>query len=129
MARDINKDKQLEGACIFCGQMQTVLASSDEEANQVATENCRCDRSKKARSAKQCKDNIQEICGPNANEYQMDVLDEEVIEIIKDLGSMCVYDNIEAASIRLPDSVVALKQTKDGVAVSRKKALSVRLEA
>lgn len=119
----------MEGYCPFCGQMQMVEATTEEEANSKAAENCNCDGSKKARSAKQCKDNIQETCGPNANEYQMDVLDEEVIEIIKDLGSMCVYDNIEAASIRLPDSVVALKQTKDGVAVSRKKALSVKLEA
>lgn len=119
----------MEGYCPFCGQMQMVEATTEEEANSKAAENCNRDGSKKARSAKQCKDNIQEICGPNANEYQMDVLDEEVIEIIKDLGSMCVYDNIEAASIRMPDSVVALKQTKDGVAVSRKKALSVKLEA
>lgn len=119
----------MEGFCPYCGQAQMVVATTDEEANRKAAENCKCDGAKKARSAGQCRDNIQEICGAGANDYQMDVLDAEVIETLKDLGNHVVYDNIESAVIRLADSTVAIKQTKDGVSVARKKALSVKLEA
>lgn len=123
------KRETREGYCPYCGQMQMVEAATDEEANYKAVQNCNCDGSKKARSAGQCRENIREICGAGANDYQMDVLDEEVIEVLQELGGFAVYDNIESAVIRLADSTVTIKQTKDGVAVSRKKALSVKLEA
>lgn len=124
-----SKRETREGYCPFCGQMQMVEATTEEEANSKAAKNCNCDGSKKARSAGLCRDNIREICGTGAGDYQMDVLDEEVIEVLQDLGGFAVYDNIESAVIRLADSTVTIKQTKDGVAVSRKKALSVKLEA
>lgn len=117
------------GYCPFCGQMQMVEAATDEEANSKAAENCNCDGSKKARSARQCADNIEEICGAGANNFNMEVCDAEVIEALKALGNLVVFDDIESAVIRLADSTVAIKQTKDGVSVARKKALSVKLEA
>ena len=124
-----SKRETREGYCPFCGQMQMGEATTEEEANSKAAKNCNCDGSKKARSARQCADNIQEICGPGANNFNMDVCDEEVIENLKKLGNLAVYDKIESSVIRLADSTVTIKQTKDGVSVSRKKALSVKLEA
>ena len=124
-----SKRETREGYCPFCGQMQMVEATTEEEANHKAASNCKCDGAKKARSAGLCRDNIREICGPGAGDYQMEVLDEEVIEVLQDLGGFAVYDNIESAVIRLADSTVTIKQTKDGVSVARKKALSVKLEA
>ena len=124
------KDKEVvRGVCSYCGQTQMVEADSDEEANRIATENCRCDAGKKARNARQCADNIEQICGSNAKEYGMEAVITDIIEALQGLGSLCVYGYIEAASIRLPDSTIAIKQTKDGVAVSRKKVSSVKLEA
>ena len=123
------KREAREGICPYCGQMQMVEAVTDEEANYKAMQNCNCDGSKKARSAGQCRDNIREICGAGANDYQMDVLDEEVIDALQELGNLVTYDNIESAVIRLADSTVTIKQTKEGVSVARKKALSVKLEA
>ena len=123
------KREAREGICPYCGQMQMVEAVTDEEANYKAVQNCNCDGSKKARSAGQCRDNIREICGTVANDYQMDVLDEEVIDALQELGNLVTYDNIESAVIRLADSTVTIKQTKEGVSVARKKALSVKLEA
>lgn len=123
------KREEREGFCPYCGQMQMVEAVTDEEANYKAMQNCNCDGSKKARSAGQCRDNIREICGTGANNYQMDVLDEEVIDALQELGNLVTKDNIESAVIRLADSTVTIKQTKEGVSVARKKALSVKLEA
>lgn len=124
-----NKKELREGFCPFCGQKQMVEADSDETANEAAAENCNCDGAKRARSARQCAQNIDEICGPNANSFNMEVCDEKIIEALRVLGSLAVYDEIEAATIKLADSTVSIKQTKDGVAVSRKKALSVKLES
>lgn len=124
------KDKDLiGGVCACCGQTQMVEATTEEEANRIATARCRCEEGKKARSAMQCTDNIEEVCGATATNYGMEEIAEDIIDPLRELGSLCVYDYIEAATIRLADSTVIIKQTKDGVAVSRKKALSVKLEA
>ena len=119
----------MEGYCPFCGQMQMVEATTEEEANSKAAENCNCDGAKKARSARQCAANIEAICGIEANNFNMEVCDADIIDVLKALGKLVVFDDIESAVIRLADSTVAIKQTKDGVSVARKKALSVKLEA
>lgn len=118
-----------EGFCLYCGQMQMVEAATDEEANYKAVQNCNCDGSKKARSAGLCRDNIREICGTGAGDYQMEVISEEIVDILQELGNLTVYDNIQSAVIKLADSTVTIRQTQGGVSVSRKKALSVKLEA
>lgn len=119
--------KTMEGICPFCGQVQMVAACGEQEAIRKAAESCNCDGSKKSRSAAQCADNIQEICGAGANNYNMDVCDEEIIEALKKLGELAIYDKLESAVIRLADSTVSIKQTKEGVSVSRKKALYVKM--
>lgn len=78
---------------------------------------------------RQCSDNIEKICGEAAKEFGMDLVTEEVIDAMKELGGLCVNGYLEAASFKLSDSTVVIKKIKDGVAVSRKKVSSVKLEA
>ena len=59
----------------------------------------------------------------------METVTEEVIDALKDIGQLCVFGHIAAATVRVPDSTINIKQIKDGVAVSRKKVSSVKLEA
>ena len=59
----------------------------------------------------------------------MEIVTEEVKEEIKNIGQLCVFGYVEAASFRLTDSTISVKQIKDGVAVARKKVSSVKLEA
>ena len=41
--KDISREKQWEGVCSFCGQVQQVMAASREDADEIATEKCNCD--------------------------------------------------------------------------------------
>lgn len=118
---------EMTGTCIFCGQTRMVEADSQAEADRLAAENCTCDNSMKR--VRQCSDNIEKICGEAAKEFGMDLVTEEVIDAMKDFGSLCVNGYLEAATFRLSDSTVVIKKIKDGVAVSRKKVSSVKLEA
>ena len=119
--------KELTGTCAFCGQTKIVEAESQEEANRMAAEECTCDNNYK--KARQCADNIDMICGQNATEYGMEMVTEEVTEALKEIGRLCIYGHITAATVRVTDSTINIKQIKDGVAVSRKKVSSVKLEA
>ncbi|MCQ2563892.1 MAG: hypothetical protein MJ128_05340 [Mogibacterium sp.] len=118
---------EMTGTCLFCGQTRMVQAETQSEADRLASENCTCDNNLK--KVHQCAENIDRICGESSKEFGMDLVTEEVIDSMKDIGRHCVYGHVEAATIRLADSSVTIKQIKDGVSVSRKKVSSVKLEA
>ena len=118
---------EMTGTCMFCGQTVLVEAETKEEANRLAAERCSCDNDYK--KVRRCADNIEQICGEAAKEIGMEIVTEEVMDVMKNIGALCVYGHIEAATFRLSESSVAIKKIKDGVAVSRKKVLSAKLEA
>lgn len=118
---------EMTGTCIFCGQTRMVEADSQAEADRIAAETCTCDNNMKR--VRQCSDNIARICGEEAREFGMELVAEETVDSMKEIGSLCVYGYLDMASFRLNDSTVIIKKTKDGVAVSRKKVSSVKLEA
>ena len=119
--------EQMTGTCLFCGQTRLVEAEDQNEANRIASENCTCDNNLKR--VRQCSDNIEKICGETAKEFGLDIVTEEVIDSLKDTGKLCVFDYLQSATFRLTDSTISIKQTKDGVSVSRKKVTAVKLEA
>lgn len=119
---------EMTGTCRFCGQTRIIpFECTQEEADRYAAENCACDNNMKKR--RQLCENIDQICGEECKQFGMDILVYDTIEELKQVGTLCVYGYIEAASFRVPDSVIGIKKTKDGVSVSRKKVSSVRLEA
>ena len=118
----------MTGRCKFCGQTRLVpFDCTQEEADLYAAENCACDNNLK--KVRQCSENIDQICGETARGFGMEIVSEEVINAIKEAGTLCVYGLIGSASFRLTDSTLVIKQIKDGVAVARKKVSSVKLEA
>lgn len=119
--------KEMTGTCAFCGQTRLVIAEDQSEANRVAAEECTCDNNFK--KVRQCEDNIDLICGKSATEYGMEIVTEEVVDALKGIGQLCVFGHVGAATVRVSDSTINIKQIKDGVAVSRKKVSSVKLEA
>ena len=118
--------ESIMGTCMYCGQTRMVEAATQEEADRIAAEECTCGN--KSKSIRKCKDNIEQICGFSAQAFGMDILSNETIDVLKDVGELCVLEAIGTATFRLPDSTVVIKQTKDGVSVSRKKVLSVKVE-
>lgn len=118
---------EMTGTCMFCGQTRLVEAETQREADRIAAEHCTCDNNLK--KVRQCSENIEQICGESAKGFGMEIVTEEVKEEIKNIGQLCVFGYVEAASIRLTDSTISVKQIKDGVAVARKKVSSVKLEA
>ena len=119
--------KEMTGTCVFCGQTRLVEAETQTEADRIAAEHCTCDNNPK--KVRQCSENIEQICGESAKGFGMEIVAEEVKDEIKNIGQLCVFGHVEAASFRLADSTIAIKQIKDGVAVARKKVSSVKLEA
>ena len=118
---------QMTGTCPFCGQTQIVEADDQREADKLAAQHCSCDNNLKRIA--QLEDNIDSLCGPEIKAFGMDIVTEEVIDALKTIGALCIDGHIETAALRIADSSITIKKTKDGALASRKKVLSVKLEA
>ena len=82
--------EQMTGTCLFCGQTRLVEAEDQNEANRIASETCTCDNNLKR--VRQCSDNIEKICGETAKDYGMDIVVEDVIDELKEVGKLCVFE-------------------------------------
>ena len=119
--------EKMKGVCMFCGQEAFVEAETQEEANIKAAQECKCDNS--AKRSYLLGQNIEKLTGPEICKFNMDALPEETKDALKAIGSICVVGDIEAITVRVPDSTIKIRKTKKGISVSRMKALSATLEA
>lgn len=118
----------MTGTCRFCGQTRIVpFSCTQAEADIYAAENCACDNNLK--KCRQLCDNINVLCGEECKQFGMDIVEEDVIDALKEVGKLCVYGYVGSASFTIKGTSIGIKQIKDGVAVSRKKVSSVKLEA
>lgn len=116
------------GVCRFCGQTRIVPYECDQEvADRYAAENCTCDNNLK--KCRQLNENIDALCGGDCVQYGMEILEENTIEALKQVGKLCVYGYITSATFSIGGTSLTIRQIKDGVSVSRKKVSSVKLEA
>ena len=119
---------EMTGICRFCGQTRLVpFDCTQEEADMYAAENCSCNNELK--KCRQLRENIDTLCGEACKDLGMDILEEETIEALKDVGTLCVYGYVGSASFVIKGTTIGIKQIKDGVSVFRKKVSSVKLEA
>ena len=119
---------EITGVCKFCGQSRIVpFDCTQEEADRYAAENCICDNNLK--KCRQFSENIDQLCGEECKQYGMDILEENTIETLKEVGRLCVYGYINSAGFSIGGTSIAIRQIKDGVSVSRKKVSAVKLEA
>ena len=119
--------KEYTGTCVFCGQQQIVQAENQREADKAAAENCTCDN--KLKRTRTTTENINRICGEDAQNFGMEIVAEDITDALIELGRLCVHELITSASVKIPDSTITIKSTKDGISINRKKTLSLKTEA
>ena len=123
--------EELTGVCRFCGQTRMIPRDiailSQDAADRYAAEHCACDNNLK--KCRQLSENIDQLCGEECKQYGMDILEENTIDTLKEVGNLCVYGYINSAGFAIKGTSITIKQIKDGVSVSRKKVSSVKLEA
>lgn len=120
---------EMTGTCMYCGQTRIILDARDQEqADLIATRECgACDNPVKRNY--QVSNNIEELCGESAPNYGMQQLPEELIDLMKDVGSCIIEGTVGSISINVKDSVISIKKSGLGASVTRKKVISAKLEA
>ncbi len=106
--------KNYEGVCPFCGQVQTVQASSQEEANEIATLSCNCDEAEAYRRRKDLMTLIDSTCQDLPEDCGFVNMSVGQIKALRDLGSMVADGFIMKATIDIADSRCMINRKKDG---------------
>lgn len=129
------------GACRFCGQAQTVLAHSVEEANEKATLSCNCeeaqrqkeniaDGTRRDRCLFEAKMKIERLFGIGAEMQSKEPVSERSLEILNFTATL-VYDRvIVKQTCNLTETIRAvIARTKNGnISIERKDTESEKVE-
>lgn len=123
---DLGKMKTLEGVCKFCGQVQNVHASSQEDANRIATLQCNCDEAEAYRRKEDLMELINQTCMDLPKESGFESMPEKQVSAIRAIGVLVADRDLEKATIDVADSHCVIGRHKDGTFVfKRSKALSL----
>ena len=103
-----------EGICKFCGQVQTVQAGSQEEANRAATLNCNCDDAEAYRRREDLMTLINSTCQDLPEDCGFVNMSVGQIKALRDLGSMVADGFVMKATVDIADSRCMINRKKDG---------------
>lgn len=95
-------DYMIEGACRFCGQVQTIKASEPLEgaaADQYVTRYCRCEDAQRLRARDELTGNIDSVLGIVSAEYGFEVIDADIIERIRNLALTVIDDGLKQLDV------------------------------
>ncbi len=112
---------QTTGTCKYCGQVATVEALTEEEANRIATAKCDCDEAKYEAKKEQTLIDAENTLRNHGEQFVP--LKEEIINLCMELVNLTFYGKISNVTIREVTSVIKIKDTKDGIRISREKTL------
>lgn len=124
--KDLGKTKHMDGVCRFCGQVQSVQADSQEEANRIATLSCNCDEAEAYRRKEDLLELINQTCRDLPRESGFESLPERQVHAIRVIGELVADGDLAKATIDVADSRCMIGKHKDGSFVfTRNKALTL----
>lgn len=118
-----------DGICRYCGQLTSVMAESQEDADDIVTMQCTCEDATLEQRKEKLFDNLDEIIGDGAETYGMEPLPQDVRPALMNIGVLVMKEQIQAASINVGGTAVKIKITAKGqVKVSRTEGKMIGVE-
>ena len=114
MVEDMNEMKVHKGECRFCGQTQEVMATHQEEADEIATFNCNCSGSEEYRRKQDLAELINETCELVSPETGFVKMSDEQLEALHQIATMLAGGIISKVTLDIADSRCVMSEHKDG---------------
>lgn len=112
--KEMIKMDSFVGACRFCGQVQTIVAGRQEEADEIATLNCNCDDAEAYRRRKDLMTLIDSTCQDLPEDCGFVNMSVGQIKALRDLGGMVADGFVMKATVDIADSRCMINRKKDG---------------
>ena len=105
-----------EGVCRYCGSMISIMADSQEEADQLVTEKCTCEASELDRKRDCLMKNIEDIC---ENSQSMRAMEREEIDAVLLIGDQMFKADINSVQIGFDHSSIRIWKAGDKIKTKR----------
>ena len=115
-----------EGVCRYCGSIVSIMADSQEEADQLVTEKCTCEASELDRKRDCLMKNIEDI---RENSQSMRAMEREEIDAVMLIGDQMFRADINSAQIGFDHSSIRIWKTGDKIKVKRTAKVETTREA
>ena len=120
MAKNV---QDLLGVCKGCGQTMMVVATSQEQADEIATEKCDCPAGEMIRKKKELDERLGELIGEEAPQYGWDATTPEIFEVIRQIGHIVSEGKIESVGIRIDKTSLRIANRGGKIVIERSKTV------
>ena len=120
MAKNV---QDLLGVCKGCGQTMMVVATSQEQADEIATEKCDCPAGEMFRKKKELDERLGELIGEEAPQYGWDATTPEIFEAIRQIGHIVSEGKIESVGIRIDKTSLRIANRGGKIVIERSKTV------
>lgn len=123
----------LYGECRYCHQIFNVDGYTEDERNENATLNCKCNEALKYKSMiekyEEAEGHIQDLFGDNADTYGFKPVDNEIIEILNNAAKMVAKAIIRDITVKISsDSQAKISSGADTIKVQRQRTNTVKFD-
>lgn len=115
--------QDLLGVCKGCGKTMMVVATNQEQADEIATEKCDCQAGEMIRKKKELDERLGELIGEEATQYGWDATTPEIFETIKEIGHIVAEGKIESVGIRIDKTSLRIANRGGKIVIERSKTV------
>lgn len=101
--------KNLMGKCEYCDAEIGVMAETQAEANEIASEKCNCGGSGIAKKKHCMSERLQMLVGENCEELGFRPVENEAFEIIERTAYMVIEGRIQSAVFKIGGTAISIK--------------------
>lgn len=118
-------EKELRtGVCMGCGQIKTVRADSQEDADVIATEECSCSAGELLRKERELDQRLSELIGEEAPDHGWEAAGSaDIYEAIRTIGHIVAEGGIESVGIRIDKTNLKIGARGGKIVVERSKTV------
>ncbi len=118
-----------QGVCKHCGLIQPVMAESQEAADAIIARKCSCGGYEREGRIQQLKEALRGTVGEDCSIYDLQPLEEGVVDFLYAAGVLVVENHIQKISVDVDGVTVKIGVSPKGVVkVDRKESRKVSAE-
>lgn len=121
-----------QGTCAGCGQMQSVQADNDREADFKATKKCGCEESKPIVRRWQIRENVARIAGETCEMLGFEAYDEDARKMIAEIAEWVAAETCPVNKVTLggidETTITIQRRANERISITRKKTTEITTE-
>lgn len=97
------------GRCEYCGAEIGVIAETQVEANEIASEKCDCYDAQVAEKKRRMSECLRELAGADCEELGFRPVEDKIFNIIEKTAHMIIEGRIQNAVFKISGTIITIK--------------------